>query len=262
MSYLIKSGSLDNFSIRPTATEFADYEMSKLLVKHKDVLSNIKSYSALEQMSRSLAKESIPFVPEALTKFGGLGLESFTLYKGFEGIMNLFNPQNEIFFVAWTWDLSGNEPYVYPGKDIEPGQWVSPVKKDDTVKFIGNGLNLYPKQEIKGGVGVHIEVWESDSDVRKAGETIKEVTSKIQESKLTQILTGIASANPTTATITAISQAVLELSNIIGDVLSKNSDDYVNLFEGYYDVDSWTIGRDEYKNPVNDPICEIVLNKF
>jgi len=241
MAYLIKAGSLDNFSIRPA--------IEGLTSKKRDIFtknSNIRSYAA----------------PETLSKTGGLGLGSFTLYKNFDGLRNLFNPQNEIYFIAWTWDLSGNAPYVYPAKSIEPGSWFHRVKKNDSIQFIGEGLNLYPKQEIKGGVGVHIEVWESDNDIRNAGKIVEEITSTIQESDLKNVLTGLAATNPTTATIAVISKAVLALSGEIGKILKNNSDDFVNLFEGYYDVDSWTKGRETYKNPVNNPICEIILNRF
>ena len=254
MSYLIKTGSLDNFSIQPTT------ESINLHPEYENLLGNIRTFSALKQMKRSIARDKMMFEP--LPQKGGLGLDSFTLYKSFEGFMNLFNPQNEIYFIAWTWDLSGAKPYVYPAIGTDEGKWFNRMKKDDTIKFIGQGLNLYPKQEIKGGIGVHIEVWESDSDVRKAGETIEQITTKIQESELTQILTGIAGTNPTTATIAAISQAVLALSKIIGSILKNNSDDFVNLFEGYYDADSWTNGSEVYKNPINNPTCEIILNKF
>jgi hypothetical protein len=262
MSYLLKSGSLDNFSVRPAALPGVKAPVNDLLAKHKDLLSNIRNCSALEQMSRSLAEEKIPFVPEVLPVKGGLNLESITLYKGFEGLMNIFNPSNEIYFVAWTWDLSGNAPYVYPAGVDEAGKWFYPMKKGDTVKFVGDGICLFPQKEIAGGLGVHIEVWESDKDVRKAGETIKKITETVQKSDLSNVLTTLASINPATANLTLLKSAVEQLSGIIGNILKDNSDDYVNLFEGYYDVNSWTTGSEVCKNPLNNPVCEVVLNKI
>ena len=259
---LINEGSLDNFSIRPAdVAEVKDAAKRSFIAENFDLLSNIKTFSLMEQMRRSFIEAEIPFVPKPT--MGGLGLKSFTLYKSFEGLMNIFNPQNEIYFVAWAWDLSSNPPYVYPAVGTEPGAWFHRMRKQDRITFIGDGINLYPKQEIKGGIGVHLEVWESDADIRKVGNTIKEVTDKVQNSELTAILSGLTSANPSTATVAAISQAVLTLSGIIGDILKKNSDDFVNLFEGYYSVDNWTIGLDPYSIPdKKKPTCEIILNRY
>jgi len=261
MSYFLKKGSLDNFSIQP-ATESKSFKELNLPEESIKMLDNIKTFAALRQMRRSLATRQIPFKAKPLPVKCGLGLSSFTLYKSFEGFMNIFNPYNEIYFVTWAYDLSGKPPYVYPALGMDPGKWFNRMKKKDTIKFIGEGINLYPKQEIKGGICVHIEVWESDSDIRKAGETIQQLTSIIQESELTKILTALANTNPTTATISAISQAGMALSDIIGKILKNNSDDFVNIFEGYYDVDNWKTGEDKYQNPVDDPICKIVLNRF
>ena len=60
MSYLIKTGSLDSFSVRPPAETEVSGSVKGLLQKHTHALHSIKSYAALEQMKRSLAAEKIP----------------------------------------------------------------------------------------------------------------------------------------------------------------------------------------------------------
>jgi hypothetical protein len=258
MSYLISTGSISDFSVRPTATSkeiIPELGLKMLLQK------NIRNLGALNQVTRSL--NHVPFEPVPLSVKAGLALKSITLHKAFEGFLQgCFNKVNEIYFLAWAWDMSGQPPVIYPGREFSPENWIYPMKKGDTIEMIGEGIPLFPKREIKGGVSIHIEAWESDEDIRQVGQTILEISEAVNNSELTGLLTDIAATNIIGANVALISNAVKALSNLIGGILKNNSNDYVGLFEGYYDVENWSKGMELYKMPNNHPAFEILLNKY
>ena len=200
MSYLISKGSINDFTVRPTVltklhqSSFQKQMGNNLYTKNIDGISPI-----IDEI------ESLPF--ESDTMVGEVFLKELTLRKNFEGTLaNLFKPNttiNEVYFLVWSWDLSGNKFFTYPYKDTNVDEWIKPMKKNDTAKFMhGDGLPIFPKGEIKNGVGIHIEVWESDKDIRIAGEKILEVKETIDNSDLTKIITGLTTiAKPEIAQI-------------------------------------------------------------
>jgi hypothetical protein len=258
MSYLISKGSINDFAVRPTAlSEVQKSSLQKLLTNKLNTKNFAEISSALN------AIDNIPFVPDTIV--GEVLLKELTLRKNFEGTLaNLFRPnstRNEVYFLAWSWDLSGKK-LVYPfDKDRSPDEWVKSMRKNDTAKFMqGDGLPIFPKGEIKGGVGVHIELWESDKGIRQAGEKILKVKEVLENSDLSKIISGLTAV--TKPELELLKTAGFVLAGMIANILKANEDDHIALFEGYFTADKWKAGIETWKEPTeNDPACEIIIER-
>jgi hypothetical protein len=220
-------------------------------------LEGLETVGVLEQATREAqsAKAKLP------TSDGprGLGLKSLTLSKGFEGILGgVFNKKNEIYFLSWTWDLSGETPYLHPGKGVATEDCLIPIKTGEVREFGGTGALLFPQRIVKSGIATRIQLWESDSRARDLGKTIETVADTIEKSELNNLLKFIALAGPQVAQLTLIKDAALELAKLIGVILKANSDDYVDFFEGYYPVSTDWTGEEKLSGHASG----IVLSRF
>jgi len=167
----------------------------------------------------------------------GLFLKSLTLHESFEGfIFDMFDPENHIYFTSIAWDYSGSPPFVYPPKGAQGADFLIPMKAQTTRQFIGDGVNIWPARIVVGALNLAILVYECDSEVRALGETLVDIHNKIESSKLSTLITAI-SVSPTLATGIAVGEAVNELMGVIGNIMKRNGDDYVDLFEGSYGTD-------------------------
>ena len=180
----------------------------------------------------------------------GLYLKSLTLNESFEGfIVNMLNPHNQIYFTAIAWDYSGRPPFVYPPKGAQGHDFLIPMKAKTTRQFVGNGVNIWPSRTVVGALNLAILVYECDSEVRALGETLVAIHDKVESSKLSSLIAAI-SVSPTLATGIAIGEAVNELIGVVGNIMKRNKDDYVDLFEGSYGTDKPQKGRvEKYDHP-------------
>lgn len=245
---IIKEGSIRHFSV----------EAPKVLRMQMPHLNIVNKFSLLEQISSNVSDEKFDYLESEDQR--GVGLKAIKLTKGFEGLLkDLFNKQNEVYFLAWCWDLSGKPIYIYPGTAEEIGKLIIPMTKNDVREFIGQGINLFPKRKVKGGIAVRIQIWESDHKARENGRILEEVTNAINQSELNNLLTLTLAGGVSAGTIPAITTAAFALSQIIAKILKANSDDYVDFFEGYYAADQpWVVGE-ELIHGLNS---EIILNKY
>jgi hypothetical protein len=181
-------------------------------------------------------------------------VNSIGLHRNFEGLLdNVFDGKMEVYFIGLAWDLSGEEPYLYPGKAIDVQSVRIPIKTNSNREFIGDGALLFPPRVVSSGLAVRIQVWESDEDVRKLGKTISSVSDAVSKSSLTQLLSLIALAGgPTTATLSLIKDASLELAGVIGTILQANSDDFVDFYEGFYSASDRWGGSKKYEGFASD----------
>ncbi len=76
----------------------------------------------------------------------------------------------------------------------------------------------------------------------------------IKASKLKNLLSLIPIATDVTGTtIELVKAAALELPEAIGKILQANSDDYVDLYEGYYPAaDPWTTGDEIHRGHASE----------
>ena len=172
-----------------------------------------------------------------------LYLKDLTLNRSF----NLFQRTNQIYVSAISWDLSGKPPQLYPPVEVADAAWQPPVmamKPNETVKFLGEGIQLWPPQPIKGGLYVQLVVMESDDDLRKLGAKIKKVRRAIEQSELASVLTTLGGA-VTGGKLVAVEQAARALSRVVEVILQENKDDHVATFQGTYGAEGIRAPRTE-----------------
>ncbi len=246
---LIKVGTLNNFAV--TANETAK--------KQLPCLKGITTFSALNELSRAVSPGSFDLITSKNKR--GIGLKSLTLTKGFEGFLQKFlHRTNDIYFIAWVWDLSGQPVCQYPGAGANVQDVIIPVSVGNVREFIGQGINLFPKRNITGGIAIRIQLWESDRKERNFGKVLSDTADAIQKSELNNLLSAVSLLTGVPgATITLIKEASVELAKVIGTILQKNGDDYVDFFEGYYAADQkWVPGAETYQGNAS----VVTLNKY
>lgn len=260
---LIKTGSINDFNVGAMVSPKNDQEtiFMEQVSRRGIQLSSLKGITTVGDMmevSGDIPKEIFHFAKSDQPR--GLALKSIELTKNFDTFLRgIINPANEIYFIAWAWDLSGEAVYQYPGTGFDPQEMIFKIKAGNVREFIGQGINLFPKREVTAGMAIRIQLWESDEKSRKFGEVLQSVTDSIQKSNLNNLLSLIALTGAPGATITLIKDAALELSNIVGTILKANSNDYVDFFEGYYAADQdWNTGEDIYSGNAS----VLALNKY
>lgn len=228
---LIKVGSFNQIGV-----SFA--QTAKVLkVEHKDTVRFPKTLSidALPELSFNIEPPTMELA-KSPNKWG-LYLKTLSLSESFEGfIANLFNPKNEIYFTSIAWDYSGSPPFLYPAKGAKGSDFLIPIKAGKTRQFVGDGVNIWPPRIVVGALNLVIIVYECDRDDRKLGETLVDIHDKVGSSSLASLITAI-SANPSVAIGVIIGKALNELLGVIGQIMKRNGDDYVDLFEGSYGTD-------------------------
>lgn len=214
-------------------------------VKHKKdvILPKRLSLEALSEFSFNIEPPKMDLAKSAAK--WGLYLKSLSLYESFEGfIANLFNSKNEIYFTSVAWDYSGSSPFVYPPKGAKGSDFLIPMKTNTKREFIGDGINLWPSQNVVGALCLIILVYESDQNDRDLGDQLVYIHDQVANSKLSDLIK-VISANPSLATGVAIGTAVSELLGVVGNIMKRNGDDYVDLFEGSYGTDKQQTTRVE-----------------
>ena len=233
-------------------------EKKNYLSSYREAEKSISTLAVMEEVSRSVDNYSVQLKRSKEAR--GLGLKSIHLNRSFEIFLaNMFRTGNEIFFMTWSWDLSGEPVFIYPTLVSKPEEVIFRLQKGDTFEFMGTGINLFPKREVVGGLATRMQIWECDKNARRCGKVISEIFNTIKNSKLNTLLSNISIDHVTTAHFTLIKEASFDLGNIIGMILKGNSDDYVDCFEGYYPADMpWDTGEEKYTGLG----CNIVLNKY
>lgn len=242
-------GSIDHFSVRAKQN----------VAKNKPFLESISTFSDLSEISRDVAPNSFDLITS--TDQRAVGLKRIKLIEGFEGYLQKYlDPVNEVYFLAWAWDLSGQPINQYPGSNVNSTDVVMQLKVGNVREFIGAGINLFPKRLVKGGVALRIQLWESDQNVRNFGKAMTDTANEIKKSELNNLLSLISTAAGVSgATISLIKDASIELVKAIGIILRTNGDDHVDFFEGYYPADqTWTIGDDQSQGSSS----MLTLNKY
>ena len=235
---LIRHGSLDDFSAR----------VDTPALKDRPILRNLRTFADLREMTRAVKQASLVFDVSGEPR--GLALKSLKLTKGFEGFLgNLFNATNEVYFLAWSWDLSGAPVVEYPGVGAKASNCIIPLKVGQVREFIGAGVLLFPARQVAAGLATRIMLWESDQGSRDFGEAMSKVANTIKASELNNLLSLVSlAAGATVASVTLIKDAAIELAAAVGKILQMNTDDYVDFYEGYYPTTGvWTSGDEQYQ---------------
>lgn len=193
-----------------------------------------------EPKIRSLAGETGQ--KPATSRPAALYLSEITLNENFNSFLSR---TNQIYGAAIIWDLSGQPPRVIGIPERQGKEALAyAMRPNESLRFIGDGLQLWPQKAVEGGLHVQMVLMESDSDLRNIGEKIGKVREAVAESSLGRALAGFA-AGPTGATIVAVEQAALALSQVVESVLKANDDDLVAIFQGTYGAENINDRRKE-----------------
>ena len=250
---IIRHGSLADFAAAPTREVEAKFAG----------LRGLRTFAALPQAAR--VAQPIPLQFQVSQNARGMALKSLMLTKGFEGFIgNLFNSTNDVYFLAWAWDFSGQPPVVYPDPRTTTAatrnNCLIPLKVGQVREFLGAGVVLYPAQKVTAGLALRIMLWASHEGMRDFGRTLSSIGTAISSSELTTLLSTVtAAAGVTAAIIPAATAAASKLAQTIGTLLQAESDDYVDFYEGYYPAtDPWTAGDEDHTGSASD----IVLTRL
>lgn len=238
---LFRVGNFGQIGLASTMDAKAITVEHKIEVKFPQLLS----LEALPELSFNIEPPKLDLA-RSETRWG-LKLKSLTLNKNFESwIYGIWGnkPTNEIYFTSIAWDYSGQAPIVYPPKGASATDFLIPMKTHTTRQFVGDGIALWPSQNVVGGLNILLFIYECDSDVRNAGERLVTIHDTVQSSQLASLILAI-STNPALATGVAIGFAVNELLGVIGKIMKNDRDDYVDLFEGSYGTDKIQASRHE-----------------
>jgi hypothetical protein len=222
---------------------------------------NIRNLSEAVEFTRAF--QPLPITLGVSTTPRGLALHSLKLTKGFEGFLQkvfIHKKENNVYFLAWSWDLSGAPVVEYPGGGGPSKSCIIPLTVGAVREFLGAGTVLFPARPVTAGLATRIMLWESDQEDREFGKTLTTVAHAIKASTLNSVLSLIATGLGTAvAGVTLVKDAALELADIVGKILQASGDDYVDFYEGYYPTSAtWTPGNEVHQGNAS----EIVLARF
>jgi hypothetical protein len=223
-----------DFSARPTGN----------LIQELDAVGLLRTVGEVKSAARVVQPVSEEF--ETSSGPRGLAVKSITLTSDFRSFMQqLFDEAASVYYLAWCYDLSGQPVYVYPGQTAAPKDASFELYPGESKRYMGAGSLLFPQRVIRGGLAIRLQVWESHAKSRDFGSTLQAVCKEIKGSELNSLLTVIASGTGVAgAQVALIEQAALELGSLVGTILKASSDDFVDLYEGYFPVsDEWHSGE-------------------
>ncbi len=180
----------------------------------------------------------------------GLTLKEIELTKDFEVYFpKVFGgTQHEVFFLAWSYDLSSNPVFTYPGEKASASSCLLKMRVGKLKTFMGDGALLFPPRRVTGGLTTRITLWESDAEERAFASTMQEISKKIQDSELNKLLSAaLTLSGGQGKVLNQAKDASLELANIIGEVLKQNGDDYVDFYEGFFSASKTWKGEETHE---------------
>jgi hypothetical protein len=230
---LISHGSLADFSVQPldqpsTWNEPAD------------------SFHVLTESSRAAGQA---FRAARSSEPRGLTMRALQLERDFQPFLSrVFRRTSDVYFVAWAWDLSGDPPALYPASGAGPEQCLIPLRGGERREFMGEGALLFPERVVTSGIALRLQLWESRSRSRHVGEAMGEIADAVRDSKLSSLLAAMSAVTGvTTAALGVVEAAATELVGVIGEILERRRDHYVDYYEGYFPASSpWRPAQETY----------------
>ncbi len=161
-------------------------------------------------------------------------IKSLQVTSKWRSLWNFLGKRQQIYFLSIAFDLSGQEPTIFPPSALSAGALYH-VTPGETISFtLGNGAPLFPLREIHGGLIVYISVIEADKGVRHVGEVMAQVHEDLKrEGSLVDILKQVVT-NPTATIADEVLAAATAALQPIATILQKNEDNYIALFNGIY----------------------------
>ncbi|MCC7542862.1 MAG: C1 family peptidase [Deltaproteobacteria bacterium] len=220
------------------------------VTRGRDITRELPIRFGLDPKVPRLGAGDLPVPMPTSKAAASLYLRSVRLTESFD--FGLFTKAtNELYLSAIVWDLSGQAPRVWPplalGDADAAKARVHTLKEGQTIRFVGDGLQLWPSSVFSGGLFVRLLFMESDNDVRELGEKLAGVHKAIKDSPLPKALGGLLAAAGVVSApaLAAVAAAADVLTGVVADLLRKNGDDLVALFEGTYGAENVTGSRND-----------------
>ena len=165
-----------------------------------------------------------------------LSLRALCLNRSFD--FSLFRrPVNEVYFTALAWDLSGRPPMIYPPVAEARRPEIHAIRPGERFSFLGDGVLLWPSRPVTGALYARIFIFESDEALRAVGRSLLAIRKALDGSPLLGALAALASGAISGDALAAVGAAVDVTMGALADLLSRNGDDLVELFDGTYGAD-------------------------
>src|SRR5439155_9779501 len=88
----------------------------------------------------------------------GFALQSLRLSKDAQGLFaRVFDATSDIYFLAWTWDFSGEPIVSYPDASATADKVLIPMKGGSIREFLGAGVVLFPARLVKAGIALRMQ---------------------------------------------------------------------------------------------------------
>jgi hypothetical protein len=231
---------------------FADLSLVTQIGDAPAEAEGVDSFGVLTKVEPRVPAETFEYASSAERR--GLALQSLLLSKDAQGLFaRLFDATADVYFLAWAWDFSGQPVVSYPNAGAAAGKVLIPMLGGSTREFVGAGVALFPARVVKAGIGMRMQIWQSNQDKRDFGATMTKVAEAIMKSNLNDVLSIAALATGVTgATIAMAEKAALELASVVGKILQESSDKYLDFYEGYFPAcDPWTPESETFEGPLS-----------
>lgn len=197
-----------------------------------DKAISIGSAADLIQRTRGRSAK-VPRIPRSGVP-RGLAIKSLHVTSKWDKLWSFLGRRKQIYFLSVAFDLSGEEPIVFPPKTVSSAA-VFNVTPGESISFtLGDGVPLFPLREICGGLVAYISVIEADKGIRHIGEVMTQVHADLKKKgSITDILQQLIT-NPTATVADEVLAAATAALQPIGTILRNNEDDYIALFNGIY----------------------------
>ena len=170
----------------------------------------------------------------------GLAILSITVDVNSDGIGGWFNGKQEVYYVSVAFDLSGDEPFVSPPKEVAAKALIRVTTGQKYEFTLGSGAPIYPPKVVVGGLLVYVVMMESDAGAAHVGEVIKKVHEDLaSEGSLLDRVKDLIK-NPGKVVADELLSAGAAALQPLGTILSNNEDEHLGLFQGLFDAQgSW-----------------------
>lgn len=173
------------------------------------------------------------------TKKWSLYIKNLQLEKDFGGFVeHLTKAEKPIYFTAIAWDYSNeNKPLVYPGVATKQSQFIFELKPGaDNTYMIGDGIELWPSSEVTGSLNILIQVFDSHSAARAAGQVAEKIDSQVNTSGLSSVISSIAKGLSNLEE-NLIAGTVKTLTSGVSQLLASEQDKEIATFQGSFGVE-------------------------
>ena len=206
---LITVGSVEDFSVVP----------SPEVRREEPIARGIASARVLSQAAVGVPVAEFQYAISPDPR--GIALKTLQLEKAALKLLErVFDKDVRVYFVGWSWDMSGLPVYSYPDAGVGAGAALLRMRGDQTRGFLGSGTLLFRPRVVTSGMQVRLQIWQSRQKAREFGVAMSAVSQTIADSDLNQLLNpALLAAGHVGLGIAAAKEAALALATCRGKTL-------------------------------------------